>query len=170
MRFYAGIGSRETPPECLHLAGSLATRFREAGWILRSGHAPGADQAFERGAGAIAELFLPWKGFERDTPLSAGLVLREPKRSAYEVAARYHPAWENLLSGARALHARNCHQILGTHLDNPVTLVVCWTPEGKEVGGTAQAMRIARAKDIPIYNLALPEDFQRLVAREDFPN
>jgi hypothetical protein len=34
--------------------------------------------------------------------------------------------------------------------------VVCWTPGGLLKGGTAQAMRIAHAYGIPVFNLADP--------------
>lgn len=157
-RFYAGIGSRETPSEFLHVAHGLAEKLQSSGWTLRSGHAPGADQAFEKGAHGSAELFLPWNRFEAETPLQAKVVLHEPTLPAYELAAKYHPAWVRLSRGSKALHARNVHQVLGMYLNHPVTFIVCWTPGGKEVGGTAQAMRIAKAYEIPIFNLAIPED------------
>lgn len=50
---------------------------------------------------------------------------------------------------------RNVCQILGADLHTPVQMVICWTKGGKLVGGTAQALRIARANNIPIFNLAL---------------
>jgi hypothetical protein len=28
----------------------------------------------------------------------------------------FHPAWSRLTRGVRALHARNCHQVLGADL------------------------------------------------------
>lgn len=155
---YTGIGSRKTPAHFQHLATTLATELRNSRYMLRSGHAPGADQAFEAGAGDLAEVFLPWPGFEREIGIEAGTVLEAPLEPAFVLAEQYHPAWERLSKGARALHARNVHQVLGVNLDRPSEFVVCWTPEGKESGGTAQAMRIARAHDIPIYNLFRPED------------
>lgn len=51
--------------------------------------------------------------------------------------------------------ARNSYQILGQDLsfDNSSRFVVCWTPGGEEVGGTSQAIRIAKYYGIPIFNL-----------------
>ena len=44
--YYAGIGSRETPEEVLHVMISLGKALCKQGWGLSSGGAPGADQAF----------------------------------------------------------------------------------------------------------------------------
>jgi hypothetical protein len=84
------------------------------------------------------------------------------------MAAAHHPAWERLSPGPRALHARNCHQILGRDLNDPVSFVVCWTPDGAttnpgpSTGGTGQALRIAAAHGISVFNLARPEDLERI--------
>ena len=64
-RFYAGIGARATPPEILSLMTRAAFALTKRGYVLRSGHAIGADSAFERGAGEAAEIYLPapgWRG------------------------------------------------------------------------------------------------------------
>ena len=87
-----------------------------------------------------------------------------------QMAAAHHPAWERLGRGARSLHARNCHQILGRDLDDPVSFVVCWTPDGAtthpgpSTGGTGQALRIAAAHDIPVFNLARADHLARVRA------
>jgi hypothetical protein len=52
-----------------------------------------------------------------------------------------------------ALMARNTHQVLGRDCRTPSLVVVCWTRGAREVGGTAQAMRIARYYEVPIVNL-----------------
>jgi hypothetical protein len=96
------------------------------------------------------------------------LVLSEPTPAAYELAARFHPAWSRLTRGVRALHARNCHQVLGADLASPARFVLCWTPDGsldgrgRNVGGTGQALRIAHHHGIAIFNLARPKHAERL--------
>src|SRR5665213_1899699 len=96
---YAGIGSRETPPGVLDLMGRVASQLSIQGWVLRTGMAGGADQAFYRGAhaGGALELYLPWPSFEADARSPAGAaqqyVLGQPSPAAYEMAARFHPAW-----------------------------------------------------------------------------
>jgi hypothetical protein len=164
--YYAGIGSRETPDYILVLMEQLAVRLREDRMILRTGHAPGADQAFERGAGSAAQIFLPWRSFEQDTGFIASrdengdvwepTIFDDPSSEAVEVSAEYHPNWFNLSFGARQLHARNAHQILGPKplsFPTPVEFVICWTSDGTPRGGTGQAIRIAESLDIPVYNL-----------------
>jgi SLOG cluster4 family len=113
---YAGIGSQRTPGDVLELMRTIAVALARRGWVLRSGGAPGADQAFAAGAraaGGTIELYLPWTAFAGQ----AGAHLARPTRAAYRLAARHHPAWERLDGRARALHARNAHQVLGAGLD-----------------------------------------------------
>ena len=149
---YAGIGSRQTPAGILDTMENIGRELASKGYILRSGGADGADSAFERGcdqAGGKKEIFLPWAGFN-DNPSP----LTRVSNRAMILASQYHPGWFNMSQGARKLHARNGHQVLGEHLNSPVDFIVCWTKDGKDIGGTAQAMRIARAYNIRIYNLA----------------
>jgi hypothetical protein len=79
--------------------------------------------------------------------------MTSPSSEAFEIAKVFHPGWKFLKRGARALHARNCHQILGPNLKDPVDFVICWTKDGKATGGTGQALRIAENYSIPIWNL-----------------
>ena len=154
---YAGIGSRETPPEILELMKQLAQHFTAAGLTLRSGGASGADSAFEFGVDlgkGPKEIFLPWKGFNSNP----SLLFNIPDR-AFDIAEEHHPAWVRCKEPARKLHARNAQQILGQNLDSPSKFVICWTPDGAEkstsskTGGTGQAIRIANAYNVPVFNL-----------------
>ena len=43
--------------------------------------------------------------------------------------------------------------IQGRDLDDDVDAVVCWTRDGKATGGTGMGIRIARERDIPVFNL-----------------
>lgn len=151
MRTYAGIGSRETPTETLQAFRYLGAVLGREGWTLRSGGAPGADSAFEAGAVSVrgrCEIYLPWRGFlGHPSPLCG-----EPTPEMYALAKKYHPAWDRCSDAAKRLHARNGCQILGIRLDDPVDVVVCWTRGGRLVGGTAQALRIALDRKIPIVN------------------
>ena len=147
---YAGIGSRETPEDIQNLFSRVASYLSGKGLVLRSGGAPGADQAFERGCDSQLgekEIFLPWKGFEGST---SALVVKEGP--AFEIAKEYHPSWDRLSRGAQLLQARNSHQVLGATLKQPASFVLCWTKGGKGSGGTGQALRIATAFDIPIFD------------------
>jgi len=146
--FYAGIGSRETPPSVCHRMTRIAEMLYADGWWLSSGGAKRADQAFEAGAGEHKEIYRP----------------RHATPDAYALAERYHPAWDRCSPVARALHARNGLIMLGPKLDSPVNFVVCWTSDGKASGGTGQALRIAAdpAYAIPVFNLFDPKADQAL--------
>jgi len=68
------------------------------------------------------------------------------------IAAIYHPYWNNLSYGAKKLLARNVYQVLGYDLQTPSSFIVCWTKDGKGSGGTGQAIRIAKAYGIPVFD------------------
>lgn len=155
LKFYTGIGSRETPNDVLLKMTNIAKHFNKLGYTLRSGGAGGADSAFEDGAD-LKEIYLPWQGFRgKRNDLSI-------HPDAERIAKEFHPAWNKLTQAGRAFHTRNVHQILGQDLKTPTDLVVCWTKDGKASGGTGQALRIALQYKIPIYNLFNYEDIVAL--------
>ena len=150
-RIYAGIGSRQTPPEILAVMERIAEALARDGWTLRSGGAAGADAAFERGcyrAGGDKQIFLPHPGYN-DHPSPLHSVTAD----MLALAAKHHPKWETLPEPARLLIARNGAQVLGPDLASPVDVVVCWTQGGSAKGGTGQAIRVATDRGIPIVNL-----------------
>jgi len=149
--YYTGIGSRNTPIHILTEMTALATELETHGLILRSGGASGADTAFEAGVKDPhnAKIFLPWHNFNQNTS-----ALYRITADALDMAKKYHPAWHRCSAAARKFHARNCYQILGNNLDTKSQFVLCWTPNGEMVGGTSQALRIAKDLGIPIFNMA----------------
>lgn len=163
-RAYAGVGSRKAPRPVLKFMTQLAEQLAERRWTLRTGHAPGADQAFERGAQHRAEVYLPWPRFEPQVPITARTIVDSPIGEAHDVAAEHHPHWEHLSRGERMLHARNAHVVLGLYLNEPVAFLICWTEQATGAGGTGQAIRIAKALDIPVYDIA-DEGARERVAR-----
>jgi hypothetical protein len=164
MMKYAGVGSRATPEDILRVMEDFAYSIASVA-LLRSGAAQGADLAFEFGTilgGGRKEIYLPWKGFN-------GCIngeLLEPTEAAFQLAAHYHPGWDYLNRPVQRLIARNGHQVLGKNLDDPVEMVVCWTPDGsldgssKQSGGTGQALRIAHDRGIKILNLKNPDHLE----------
>lgn len=156
-KFYAGIGSRETPATLKPTIERIVKRLNELGYTLRSGGADGADKFFEEHA-TRKEIFLPWKNFNENKS-----NLYEQTAQAYEIAKKYHPAFDKLSYGAKKLMARNCYQVLGKSLKQPVELIICWTKDGKASGGTGQAIRIAEDSKIPVYNLKREGDLEKLI-------
>jgi O-acetyl-ADP-ribose deacetylase (regulator of RNase III) len=152
--FYAGIGSRGTPPKILEEMKRIGKFFAKAGMILRSGAADGADTAFEEGCdevGGLKEIYIPWDGFNHRYSKENGVYTPEFSEELERIAALYHPAWERCSQPVKELHMRNVCQVLGLDFDKPSAFVVCWH-QGS--GGTLQACRIAEAHDIPVFNLA----------------
>lgn len=184
-RIYTGIGSRETPSEVLHLMKQIGCMMAQYDWVLRSGHAPGADQAFEYGAlvaqagtrlPAKMEIYLPWRGFEGAPASSSYITPSEHCVDTYpealRVAAGFHPAWGRCTDGAKKLHTRNVYQVSGRDLNSKSELIICWTKDGARSGGTGQALRIASYLDIPIFDLAVctPEDILEYVNNGVIPS
>jgi hypothetical protein len=133
MYSYAGIGSRKTPNHILSKMTEVSTHLSKR-YILRSGGAEGADQAFERGAKNLN-------------------IFRAPDATpdAIELASKFHPAWHLCSDYAQKLLGRNAQIILGPNLDDPVQFVICYC-EDETKGGTSLGIRIARDSDIPVYN------------------
>lgn len=163
--YYTGIGSRETPEEALRLFERISYLLAKRGWVVRSGGAPGADEAFICDAllwsKDSVEIYLPWPGFNNWDWDEDIKMLEEPQPEAFDIAAKYHPHWQYLKQGAKKLHARNVHQILGEDVLAPklTEFVLCWTKNGKVVGGTAQAIRIANDYGVPVFNLGNPSTY-----------
>lgn len=164
MAYYAGIGSRETPIAIQHLMYQMAKNLALNGYTLRSGGAKGADQAFEKGCDSVngfKEIYLPWANFENSSSL-----LTAKGNKAFEIAEQFHPYWQNLSQGAKKLQARNSHQVLGQDLSTPSKFIICYTKAGKKAGGTGQAIRIAEAYDIPVFDCGLYENNLELLKDE----
>lgn len=168
--FYAGIGSRDTPDEVRRLMRLSAHRLQALGYFLRSGGAPGADQAFEAGCSRHArQVFLPWPGFQGNDSALYDLPNFD---EAQAISERFHPTWAKLRDSHRKLHGRNAYQVLGFNLRQPARFVLCWTPDGVEdgrqttwdTGGTGQAIRIAAHYGIPVFNMQRPDALDRLAA------
>lgn len=153
-RHYAGIGARRTPSDILALMTRAAFALLKRDYILRSGHAAGADSAFERGAHRHAQIFLPvprWRG--SDSPWHPETIDPGIWRRARMIAADAHPAFAGLSPFVQALHTRSVFQVLGPGLNANSEFMLCWTADGAASGGTGQAIRIAQAHGVPVYNL-----------------
>lgn len=152
MNYYAGIGSRETPRHIMIRMTEIATQLSLHSFILRSGGADGADHAFEVGAKENRQIFLPWKGFNGKDGIVPPFV--------EDMVRKYHPRPSALSNAGWKFMSRNTYQILGPDLDDPVEFVICWTKDGKASGGTGQALRIADAYQIPVFNLQKQDAYE----------
>jgi hypothetical protein len=156
-KYYAGIGSRETPREvCLYMT-SIAKKLASLGYTCNSGGADGADSAFERGAVVNRQIYLPWDGFNKRTVANMiklhgeGSYLVPPFNP--DLVHKYHPKPDALSDAGWKFMSRNSYQVLGKDLNTHVEFVLCWTKDGKLIGGTSFAIRIAKDYNIPVFNL-----------------
>lgn len=152
--YYAGIGSRYVLDPVALVCKRVATILAQDGWVLRSGGATGADEAFETGcdmAHGEKEIFLPWKNFsENSSPLF------NISQEAYDYAKKFHPVYSRLTPGAAKLIARDSYQVLGYDLKTPSAIIVYAAEDlghGEVKGGTGQAIRIANYFNIPTINI-----------------
>lgn len=166
--YYAGIGSRETPPDVQAAMTRVAQKLSK-NWVMRSGHADGADKAFEAGAGANAEIYLPKAGWG-GAPLANGRMIQfgdmsdSDQAAANDSVSRYHPIGDRLDKEGFAYkaHRRNYFQVMGTNGAPNSAFVACWTPVGDDQShGTDQALRIAKAQGIPVFNAAEYDDLSK---------
>ena len=158
--FYTGVGSRETPDFVCRAMTDIAVILEDAGLILRSGGADGADAAFEEGVTHLKEIYLPWEGFNGNDSRLFGVCDK-----AVELALQIHPAPQKLLNRPKALklHARNCYQVLGKDLSTPSDFLICWTEGAKKSGGTRTAIVLAEKNKIPILNLGLCNSYEECI-------
>lgn len=158
MKYFAGIGSRETPIEVQKLMSKVSTMLECYGYTLRSGGANGADIAFELGIcdPNNMNIYLPYDGFNDKYHDGKSYIYIDENNVNYKDAyasLKYHPRGFNLSRSAKQMMCRNYFQVMGINNQEPSEFIVCYTEDGKLKGGTAQALRIAIDKDIPIYNL-----------------
>jgi hypothetical protein len=181
MKYYTGVGSRACPGDVLELMEEVAGWLAGRGWTLRSGHAQGADRAFERGAAGKAVVYLPWYGFGvrpyQDDPgmrvMGEAVVLHSTAlQRRYDRLVKLGIRSGQYVSQAvKWLHGRNVCQVLGHAVleadEEPSGFVVCWCPEanGEPQGGTATAVKLARHHGIEVLNLWRAEDRKRVESR-----
>jgi hypothetical protein len=149
---------------------AISRNLSEIGWKLRSGHAYGADQAFEEGT-MNREIYLPWDGYNLGKVGKDGCVCIPMTSPLRKVAERYYEVkrtmehlapWNFCSPATQKFMCRNMNILLGPRIDEPVKMVICWTEGGKIKGGTGHAMIGANDMNIPLFNLAIPQDWDRL--------
>lgn len=150
-----GVGSRRTPKSLQGEMTKIGDWVRERNYWIRSGHAEGADWAFEQGAQERCVAYVPWKNFNQGLESSAVKIVfetlpQEVQRRALDTIL-YHPNSQNLSASVRKIMARNAMQVLGTFLRTPSDAVVFWTL------GELQAVRIATAYEVPLINMAFSD-------------
>lgn len=151
-----GIGSRQTPKDVLVAFEQFARKASSGpnGAWFRSGHADGADYAFEKGAREKCVVYLPWDGFNHELPIvGIAQALNFVDPDAFKLVKDHEPYAANCSNGVQLLKCRNVFQVLGRNRDSCSDLVICWTPGGVGSGGTGLAIKLARRVGIPVVDV-----------------
>lgn len=138
--FYSGIGSRTAPSDILDLMYNLGVKLAFNGYILRSGGAIGSDTYFERGCDSVNGQKVIY-------------LAEHATDESISYSSNFHNDWKSTTAYVKRLHGRNSLIVLGDDLKTPSRFVVCWTKNGKDVGGTGLAIRIAKYNKIDVINL-----------------
>ena len=164
-KIYTGVGSRSTPLDQQNILTSLSKKLSSYGYTLRSGHAEGADMAFEKGT-RRRRVYAPWEGFNGFSGdiaeftddvynFTAGEFEEHQKDGVY---------WKNIRDSTKKLMIRNVFQVIGHDFKNPVPsdFLMCWADvnEGEVQGGTGFTVHLAKKFDIPVFNINDPEDLK----------
>lgn len=177
-------GSLPIPEEAKKRMEDVIRKYCALGAWVRSGGAEGMDNIAEGAAAGRCTAYLPMNEFgNRSAGVDGAVRAVSTKQSKASVEA-LHPDPESLRmqdeegkekwSIKEHLIERNWQIIHGQ--DGPAyrsLFAVCWTPGGRETGGSAQTMRDARVSvskgdlGIPVFNLANDEDYRVLM--EDLP-
>lgn len=172
-RFYTGVGSRKTPWYICNIMTTLASILESQNFILRSGGAEGADQAFEKG---VSNPDNKMSFLEQALFVENGkniLYLKEQIQEAriYIFNNNIHSIWLRLPEKHKSMHTRNIFQVLGLDMNEPSKFTVCWTPDkakklndtSRKTGGTGTAIGTSSHNNIPVYNLACKDDLNKIL-------
>lgn len=201
----AGLGAKQIPNNSEQPFGRIMAKIAEKlcmerGWKLHSNGDAGASTFFESGLSEAVRhandekvliRFLPMPGHNSH---SHGVVISDEalvaKARSILIDINVYPVIPRFISltgEARsvltpdenrlaALHTRTVFQLLGKNLDEPATMVVCWTPDGvidlagfkpEVTGSTGIAIALAELnplKKIPVFNLHRRDHLERICA------
>lgn len=165
---YAGTGDRMTPVEVQEKMKSLAQYLDSLGYTYRGNGSKVPGDSFELGSNR-KELYLPWNKFN-DKTSDFNKKNAKFSQDVYDLSAKFFPKLSTLKDSVQKIISTDAFILLGENLRDPVKFLVLWTPDGCEVekninfkttGFMAQAIKIACASKIPIFNLHNPDAVQR---------
>lgn len=167
--YYTGVGSRETPIEICNLMTKIASKLEQKSnnnYILRSGRAIGADKAFEKGIkNAKNKCIYTIENFDF-SPENYEMC-----KSEILSVLDSNLKFDNYGKNAQILILRDVNQVLGSRKTclEKSKFLICWTKHvnyyakpPNACGGTRFAVRIALKHGIPVFNLLIKEDRERI--------
>lgn len=178
--YYTGVGSRTITEDEKALLIAIGFKLAKKGYILRSGGAKGSDSAFQTGVLSYcatlplddftsrAYIYTPWVGFLNGLPSIDLIKYKVPvfTEKHKQLVTEIHPAPGSLTLSTLKLHMRNLNQVMGDNLDSPSKFLICCSDpsnDGLVSGGTRTAVVYAKMNNIPVYNLRVEEDKQKIL-------
>lgn len=161
---YAGIGHRGTPEKVRDMMTNIGSQLCKMGFILRSGNAIGADQAWEEQVPKkMKEIFLAGK-----KPSCTHGVVPDFIQEQWDFVVKHYHGGSTPFSRqppyVQYLFCRNLNILYGKDLDDPVDFVVYWH-EGEHCdGGTGHTVSMAKELEIPCFNIWSQVDQQAMDA------
>ena len=159
---YAGIGHRNTPEKVRDMMTNIGSQLAQMGFILRSGNAIGADQAWEEGVTRkMKEIFI----VSRKHSCPFGII---PKftQEQWDFVVSHYPGGSKAFGKqneyVQKLFLRNLNILCGKNLDDKVDFVAYWH-EGEHCdGGTGHTVAMAKTLEIPCLNIWRGKDQQAM--------
>lgn len=196
----AGLGAKQTPNTNELPFGRIMAKIAEKlcmekGWHIHTNGDAGAAAFFEAGltndarsakSDAVLKRFLPelgHNGHEHGIVVSDEIMIKKARTMLIEHKVySTTPRFISLEGEDRAvltdeenkladLHTRLVFQLFGEGLDQPVTMVVCWTPDGaidlagfnpETTGSAGIAISLAQLTGIPVFNLQRADHLKRI--------
>ena len=159
---YSGIGHRNTPEKVRDMMTSIGSQLAQMGFILRSGNAIGADQAWEEEVTRkMKEIFI----INRKHSCPFGIIPKFTQEQWDFVVRHYHGGETDFIKQSeyvQQLFLRNLNILCGKHLDDKVDFVAYWH-EGEHCdGGTGHTVAMAKTLEIPCFNIWSEKDQQAM--------
>jgi hypothetical protein len=197
---FAGIGACNTPNTPALPIGTIMGKTAnilalQRGWCMTSSGQIGADQFFSQGlqvngrdalGEGLFKMFLPE---HRAEAIAGGIVLEDAtllqrarqlliEHNVYRKVPRFialegddRKSLSTREQHMAALHALRVFQVLQETLEQPVNMVICWTPDGaisreqcqiETTGGAGIAIALADGLGIPVFNLQREDHLSRI--------
>jgi hypothetical protein len=161
---YAATGNKEMPESFKPQVQRIGRNLEKAGYILRTGGMEGLEDVIEKSVTKL-ELHLPFKDFD-------GKQSKFTYTSDFVkgVAKMFHTSFDTLKPVVQTFLAKNVRLVLGKEGKSPAMFLIVWTEDGTEkaiektfkTGNSGNAIAIADAIGIPVFNLVRPDAEHRL--------
>ncbi len=175
---YLMTGTQDVSEVAIEKGRSIATSLLKLGYTLRStlnGDRDKLNAVATVAAMDKCEIYLPWYKYGSDEKLRRSAVLKQPSKTAYEIATKYSRVFDSLKPVVRAFIARDVHVVLGLDCNTPIDFLLCYSDDGAETkqevsaktGNIGNYIRLCDECNIPVFNLrkegAIDERFKGFI-------